>query len=97
MEQKERGELEKVQKLAKRLGSDSARAKELMSRMGGSTARKLPTAASSQAPGDSVQAVENRTGSRGHLAVDELVQFIEGKPTAASKASKNRKKTAKKQ
>lgn len=80
--QQERGELDKVQKLAKRLGSDPARAKELISRMTGSSgasnaAGKKAIAGLAQGQ-EEARAANDRTGSRGHLDVDELVQFIQG-------------------
>lgn len=97
--QKERGELDKVQKLAKRLGSDPARAKELISRMtgggvGGSAASKKAIDGLAQSD-EAVKEANDKTGSRGHLDVDELVHFIQGgserKTTTSSKGKAGKK------
>jgi protein TIF31 len=98
--QQERGELDKVQKLAKRLGSDPARAKELISRMSGAagaTAGKKAIAGLEQSA-EAAKEAADKTGSRGHLDVDELVQFIQGgsgsKKGGSASKSKNPKKAA---
>lgn len=92
--QQERGELDKVQKLAKRLGSDPARAKELISRMTGGNGAAAGKKAI-EGLGQSAEAAKeaaDKTGSRGHLDVDELVQFIQGgsskKGVSGGKAAK---------
>lgn len=88
--QRERSDLDRVEKLAKRIGSDPARARELMARVGASGASRALLDKSQASNGVNSPATDDRTGSRGHLEVDELVKFIQGndKPT-----SKNKKKT----
>lgn len=95
VEQKERGESAKVEKLAKRIGSDPARAKELISQMQNSflAEKKLLGTAVETENGVISTDRKDKTGSRGHLEVDELVLYIEGekKQTSGLKCKTGRK------
>lgn len=111
IEQEAKGELEKVQKLAKRLGADPARAKELINKLQGpsssSFARRGGRSSAQIAADDAVQAsngavtsAKDTTGTKGHLDVDDLVLFIEGgqkkSSTSGSKSGKSKKNGSKK-
>lgn len=106
VDQKEKGELEKVEKLAKRLGADPARAKELISKMqNGTSLNRTNRSSMQQAANDTVAASngavkksKDSTGTRGHLDVDDLVLYIEGGSKKSSTTAKNgkTKKSAKK-
>lgn len=101
IEQRERGELAKVQNMAKKIGGDPARAKELMNRMQGSaSANGKKSVNGDMAASAGAAAAADKTGSRGHLDVDELVQFIQGgdkKGGSGNKgASKKKSGTSKK-
>lgn len=110
IEQEAKGELEKVEKLAKRIGADPARAKELISRMQSTSTGSLrrsgrPSAQITaddavQASNNTVKAAKDTTGSRGHLDVDDLVLYIEGEKkkssTSTSKGGKSKKNGSKK-
>lgn len=104
IEQEAKGELEKVQKLAKRIGADPARAKELINKLQGSSSSGLRRGVRSsaqvaaddavQASNGTVKAAKDTTGIRGHLDVDDLVLFIEGgsaKKTSSSTGGKGGK------
>lgn len=89
--QKERSDLEKVEKLAKRLGSDPARAKELMDRMSRVSSSKAAPELTNGAAAE--LKANDKTGSRGHLELDELVKFIQGNEGKLA-PSKSKKKSA---
>lgn len=102
IEQEAKGELEKVEKLAKRIGADPARAKELISRMqstsagsslrrGGRSSAQMAADEAVEASSNNVKAAKDTTGSRGHLDVDDLVLYIEGEQKKASTSSKSGK------
>lgn len=110
IEQEAKGELEKVQKLAKRIGSDPARAKELISKLQGSSstsssfARRGGNSRSSaqiaaddavKASNGTIKAAKDTTGTKGHLDVDDLVLFIEGGQKKASTSGTGSSKSGK--
>lgn len=111
IEQEAKGELEKVQKLAKRIGADPARAKELISKLqgsstssfarrGGRSSAQIAANDAVQASNGAVKAAKDTTGTKGHLDVDDLVLFIEGgqkkASTSGGKSGKSKKGVSKK-
>lgn len=111
IEQEAKGELEKVQKLAKRIGADPARAKELINKMqtsttssfgrrGGRSSAQIAADDAVEASNGAVKAAKDTTGSRGHLDVDDLVLYIEGGQkkgaSTGNKAGKAKKSGSKK-
>ena len=83
---KERGEQAKVGRLARRLGLDEERAKQLMAK-----GAKEPTVAKTTEDSAAIAVQQLVAPSMGHLPLDELVSFIQGQQQGGAGSSKKQK------